>query len=155
MSLRQPANKLEMGLHIEFCERNKRFHSAPVRPFVLPVALDRPRHVRLPCMHATCTCIHMHHMHNHMHTQGLENLLGHLSALKGPLNDSSGSGPRSCSVGLGLVNTTSVQLASYPGDGRGYVRHRDTPESAQGSGEAERKVQQYFNPRTLSNVPVF
>ncbi|CAM9544677.1 unnamed protein product [Pylaiella littoralis] len=80
--------------------------------------------------------------------EGLENLLGHLSVLKGPLNDSSGSGPRSCSVGLGLVNTTSVQLASYPGDGRGYVRHRDTPESAQGSEEAERKITAlyYLNP---------
>lgn len=73
-----------------------------------------------------------------MCAQGLEDLLRCLTALKGPLN-SSGSGQQA-SVGLGLGNTTSVQLARYPGDGRGYVRHRDTPESAQDSEEAERKV---------------
>lgn len=33
-----------------------------------------------------------------------------------------------------------MQLARYPGDGRGYVRHRDTPGSALESEEAERKV---------------
>lgn len=38
------------------------------------------------------------------------------------------------------MDTTSVQLARYPGDGRGYVRHRDTPESAQDGEKAERKV---------------
>lgn len=77
-----------------------------------------------------------------MCTQGLENLLQSMSALKGPLNSCGGSGQQA-SVGLGLVNTTSVQLARYPGDGRGYVRHRDTPESAQDSEEAERKVRTY------------
>lgn len=84
-----------------------------------------------------------------MGTQGLDNLLGRLSALKGPLNASSRNGPSS-SVGLGLVNTTSVQLARYPGDGRGYVRHRDTPESTQGSEEAERKVQHLQTSHPLS-----
>eukprot|EP00752_Nemacystus_decipiens_P002980 g2766.t2 len=78
--------------------------------------------------------------------EGLENLLRRLSALKDPLNDS-GSG-RQGLVGLGLVNITSVQLARYPGDGTGYVRHRDTPENTQGSEEAERKITAlyYLNP---------
>lgn len=73
--------------------------------------------------------------------QGLENLLMRLSALRGPLNDDCGVPTTSSPAGLGLVkNPTSVQLARYPGDGRGYVRHRDTPQSAQDSEEAERKV---------------
>lgn len=80
--------------------------------------------------------------------QGLENLLRRLSALKGPLNDSDRG--QQASVGLGLVNTTSVQLARYPGDGRGYVRHRDTPESAQDSEEAERKVRHH--PAAISQI---
>ncbi|CAN0235917.1 unnamed protein product, partial [Ectocarpus fasciculatus] len=81
--------------------------------------------------------------------EGLENLLMRLSALRGPLNDGCGGPTTSSPAGLGLVkNTTSVQLARYPGDGRGYVRHRDTPRSAQDSEEAERKITAlyYLNP---------
>lgn len=68
--------------------------------------------------------------------QALEVLLQRLSALKDPLNLMHGPP----SVGLGLENTMSAQLARYAGDGRGYVRHRDTPKSAGDSEEAERKV---------------
>lgn len=68
--------------------------------------------------------------------QALEVLLQRLSALKDPLNLMHGPP----SVGLGLENTMSAQLARYAGDGRGYVRHRDTPKSAGDSLEAERKV---------------
>lgn len=75
-------------------------------------------------------------------TQGLEGLLQCLHALKNPLN--SRGGGQQTSMGLGLGNKTSAQLARYPGDGRGYVRHRDTPESAQDSEEAERKVNDKF-----------
>ncbi|CAN0426140.1 unnamed protein product, partial [Ectocarpus sp. 12 AP-2014] len=81
--------------------------------------------------------------------EGLENLLMRLSALRGPLNDGCGLPTTSSAAGLGLVkDTTSVQLARYPGDGRGYVRHRDTPRSAQDSEEAERKITAlyYLNP---------
>ncbi|CBJ30213.1 [Skp1-protein]-hydroxyproline N-acetylglucosaminyltransferase, family GT60 [Ectocarpus siliculosus] len=81
--------------------------------------------------------------------EGLENLLMRLSALRGPLNDGCGLPTTSSAPGLGLVkDTTSVQLARYPGDGRGYVRHRDTPRSAQDSEEAERKITAlyYLNP---------
>ena len=64
-----------------------------------------------------------------------------MADLKGALNGGGVGGDDIVpSSGLGLVNTTSVQLARYPGDGRGYVRHRDTPKSAQDSEEAERKV---------------
>lgn len=84
----------------------------------------------------------------------MENLLRCLSALKGPLNNSSGSGQQSSAAGLGLVKTTSVQLARYPGDGRGYVRHRDTPESAQDSEEAERKVRVPPPPPNLSQMAI-
>lgn len=70
--------------------------------------------------------------------QSLEALLQRLSALREPLNRSYGGGDGT--PGLGLVETTSVQLARYPGDGRGYVRHRDTPRSARDSEEPDRKV---------------
>lgn len=72
--------------------------------------------------------------------QALEELLRRLSALKGPLNGEQGGGCRPSSAGLHLVDTTSVQLARYPGDGQGYVRHRDTPKSAEDSEEDDRKV---------------
>lgn len=75
--------------------------------------------------------------------QGLANLLRCLLDLKDPLNNVSGdssASPGGRDLGLGLVDTASVQLARYPGDGRGYVRHRDTPGSALESEEAERKV---------------
>ncbi|CAM9191310.1 unnamed protein product, partial [Ascophyllum nodosum] len=73
--------------------------------------------------------------------QAMEMLLCRLSALRGPLNRASGGdGRRLSSAGLHLVETTSVQLARYPGGGKGYVRHRDTPKSAQDSEEADRKV---------------
>lgn len=77
----------------------------------------------------------------HLHdTQALEMLLRRMSVLRGPLNRAT-SNRRSSSKGLHLVETTSVQLARYPGDGHGYVRHRDTPKSAQDSDEIDRKVQ--------------
>ena len=72
--------------------------------------------------------------------QALEDLLVRMTDLNGALNDGvRGDDSVPCS-GLDLVNTTSVQLARYPGDGRGYVRHRDTPKTAQDNEEAERKV---------------
>lgn len=72
--------------------------------------------------------------------QALEDLLVRMTDLKGALNGGGGGDDGALSSGLGLVNTTSVQLARYPGDGSGYVRHRDTPKTAQDSEETERKV---------------
>ncbi|CAM9405116.1 unnamed protein product, partial [Laminaria digitata] len=80
--------------------------------------------------------------------EALEDLLVCMTDLKSLLNGGVGGDDSGPSSGLGLVNTTSVQLARYPGDGRGYVRHRDTPKTAQDSEEAERKITAlyYLNP---------
>lgn len=72
--------------------------------------------------------------------KALKKLLRCLNALKSPLNGGGGGGNQPSVAGLGLMRTTSVQLARYHGDGRGYVRHRDTPKDAENSDEAERKV---------------
>lgn len=79
-----------------------------------------------------------------METQAIESLLQRLFALRQALND----GARGCCKnitgpcgGLDLTDTTmSAQLARYPGDGRGYVRHRDTPVSAKRGEDVDRKV---------------
>ncbi|CAM9305152.1 unnamed protein product [Choristocarpus tenellus] len=77
----------------------------------------------------------------------LETLLQRMSAVGSSLR---GMGVHGRSSGLRLTGTTSVQLAYYPGDGRGYVRHLDTPKSARESEEANRKASitmlYYLNP---------
>lgn len=90
---------------------------------------------------AECINAQNEYVHVHLHgTQAMEMLLRCMSALRSSLNRAT-SNRRSSTKGLHLVETTSVQLARYPGDGHGYVRHRDTPKNAQDSDEIDRKVQ--------------
>ncbi|CAN0082941.1 unnamed protein product [Discosporangium mesarthrocarpum] len=80
--------------------------------------------------------------------EALESLLQRMSEVGESLRGTTFNGS---TPGLQLTGTTSVQLASYSGNGSGYVRHLDTPKGAAESEEADRKASTitaiyYLNP---------